>query len=49
MEKNDRDKEWVKLLKNINMKMDYKNVKDKLPSLLNKLDRDMSGDDDNAR
>ena len=27
---------------------DYKNVKDKLPSLLNKLDRDMSGDDDNA-
>ncbi len=28
---------------------DYKNMKDKLPSLLNKLDRDMSGDDDNAR
>ena len=27
---------------------DYKNVKDKLPSLLNKLDRDMGGDDDNA-
>jgi len=27
---------------------DYKNVKDKLPSLLTKLDRDMSGDDDNA-
>jgi len=27
---------------------DYKNMKDKLPSLLNKLDRDMSGDDDNA-
>ena len=28
---------------------DYKNMKDKLPSLLNKLDRDMSGDEDNAR
>lgn len=27
---------------------DYKNVKDKLPSLLNKLDRDMGGDDNNA-
>jgi len=28
---------------------DYKNMKHKIPSLLNKLDRDISGDDDNAR